>query len=264
MQSDQTIQAGTSTFTRLARDERDLQAAQRLRYKVFVGEMGATGDQINHDQQLECDAFDPLFDHLLLIDPKRDPDALDHVVGVYRLLRGARLGSAGRFYCDDEFDLSALKTSGRNLLELGRTCLHPDYRGGTALLQLWQGLARYVEAYQIDVLFGAASFQGADVAAHAEALSWMHHHYLAPTELRTTSKTPAAFFPIEKSLINQPTALRAIPSLIKSYLRMGAVIGDGVFVDHAFKTTDICIIVDTAALGKSAKTFAPHKTQVPR
>ena len=129
---------------RLAADARDLRAAQRLRYRVFVEELGGDGPLVDHAARLEADAFDPVFDHLLLIDTTRDPAALEDVVGVYRLLPSDRLAQSGRFYSESEYDLTALKTSGRRLLELGRSCVHPDYRGGTAMFHLWNALAEYV------------------------------------------------------------------------------------------------------------------------
>ena len=91
---------------RLARDARDLHAAQRLRYRVFVRELGADGPLVDHARGLEQDEFDPLFDHLLLIDRRADPDAGDHVVGAYRLLPSDRVGAAGRFYSEAEYDLN--------------------------------------------------------------------------------------------------------------------------------------------------------------
>ena len=111
---------------RLAVDARDLKAAQRLRYQVFVGEMGSDGPLVDHAEGLERDEFDGICDHLLLIDRSRDPEGLDDVVGVYRLLPGDRLLPGQAFYSESEFDLSPLRASGRRLLELGRSCVHPD------------------------------------------------------------------------------------------------------------------------------------------
>ena len=106
---------------RLAADARDLRAAQRLRYMVFVTELGGDGRLVDHAARLEADAFDPVSDHLLLVDTTRDPAALEDVVGVYRLLPGDRLAPGGRFYSETEYDLSVLRRSGRRLLELGRS-----------------------------------------------------------------------------------------------------------------------------------------------
>ena len=122
-----------AAFTlRLAQDARDLRAAQRLRYEVFVAELGGSGPLVDHEARLERDDFDPFFDHLLLIDQRRDADALEDVVGVYRVLPSDRLAVAGRFYSEGEFDVSALKATGRKLLELGRSHRSTASRAGAA------------------------------------------------------------------------------------------------------------------------------------
>ena len=158
------IEEDTVFTLRLAQDARDLRAAQRLRYCVFVEELGADGPMVDHAARLERDRFDDIFDHLLLIDTRRDPAGLEDVVGVYRLLPSDRLGPGGRFYSEDEYDLTALRDSGRKLLELGRSCVHPDHRGGTAMFHLWNALADYVLERGIEILFGVASFHGTDIA----------------------------------------------------------------------------------------------------
>lgn len=237
--------------TRLAASAEDLRAAQALRYRVFVEELGGDGPMVDHAARLEQDAFDPLFDHLLLIDTA----GAERVVGVYRLLPGDRLGPEGRFYCDDEFDLASLRKSGRRLLELGRSCVDPAYRGGAAMLLMWQALAEYATARQVEILFGAASFRGTDLAALAQPLSWLHHRYLAPPELAVRAK-PAHLghiLPLEQ--VDERAARAAVPPLIRSYLRLGARIGEGAFVDHAFNTTDVCILLDAARLSRHAKSL---------
>ena len=174
---------------RLARDDRDLRAAQRLRYEVFVEELGGDGALVDHDARLERDAFDPIFDHLLLIDTRKDPARLEDVVGVYRLLPSDRvLATGGRFYSEDEYDLAPLKTSGRKLLELGRSCVAADHRGGTAMFHLWNALADYVLERGIEILFGVASFHGTEIEPLAMPLSYLHHNHLAPPELRVRAQ----------------------------------------------------------------------------
>ena len=118
---------------RLADTAEDLAGAQRLRYKVFVTELGGDGALVDHQARLERDAFDVFFDHLVLVDTRRDPAALDHVIGAYRVLPGDRRAKAGRFYSEAEYDLTPLLQSGRTLLELGRSCVHADHRGGAAM-----------------------------------------------------------------------------------------------------------------------------------
>ena len=113
---------------RLAETPRDLRAAQRLRYEVFVTELGADGPMVDHVNRLERDAFDPFYDHMILVDPMIDPVTERHVVGVYRLMTEARAVAAGGFYSESEYDLTRLKDSGRRLLELGRSCVASDLR----------------------------------------------------------------------------------------------------------------------------------------
>lgn len=229
--------------TRLARSSDDIKAAQRLRYDVFVTELGAQTDGTDHDQCIEADEFDPYFDHLLLIDKARG----GRVAGVYRLLHSMMLGKSGGFYSADEYDLDVLVSSKRKLLELGRSCLHADYRGGTGLIHLWQGLAAYVQAHEIEVLFGVASFHGTNPKDLAQALSFLHHNHLAPHELRVRS-TQDPFQTLDllpADMVDRKMAIQQIPALIKAYLRLGGCVGDGAFIDYGFNTTDVCLIIDT-------------------
>lgn len=249
---------GESQFQiRLARDARDLRAAQRLRYQVFVEELGGTGPLVDHENRLERDDFDPVYDHLLLIDTRRDPDSLEDVVGSYRLLRSERAAEIGRFYCDAEYDLTALRASGRRLLELGRSCVHRDYRGSAAMFLLWNGLADYVLANDIEVLFGVASFHGTDIDSLRMPLSWLHHHHLAPPGLRV--RAHADHFQrmdlIPADQLDRRAAMVAMPALIKAYLRLGGFVGEGAWIDHAFNTTDVCLLMDTARMSEKHKGF---------
>jgi putative hemolysin len=250
---------------RLARDARDLAAAQRLRYRVFVQELGADGPLVDHANRLERDDFDPVFDHLLLLDRRRDADALEDVVGVYRLLPSDRAAQAGRFYSETEYDLTALRTSGRRLLELGRSCVHPDFRGGAAMFLLWNALADYVLERDIEILFGVASFHGTEVAPLAASLSYLHHHHLAPPALRVTAR--AGHYQdmnlIAADRIDRRAAMAATPALIKAYLRLGGFVGQGAWIDHAFNTTDVCLVMDTARMSERHRDFYLRKAGRP-
>ncbi|MCB1406992.1 MAG: GNAT family N-acetyltransferase [Rhodobacteraceae bacterium] len=246
---------------RLAQDTVDLKAAQRLRYAVFVEELGAKGLGADHANRLECDALDPHFDHLLLVDRAIDPRTLEHVVGVYRLLPQDRAEALGRFYSDAEYDLAPLRASGRKLVELGRSCVHPGHRRGAAMLHLWNGLADYVLSRGIEILFGVASFHGTDVVRHALALSWLHAFHLAPSSLRVRAWPDHAqamdLMPVSPA--QRAEALAAIPPLIRAYLRLGGHVGDGAFIDQDFNTTDVCLIMDTAAMSGRAVDFYTRK-----
>ncbi|MDK3072688.1 GNAT family N-acyltransferase [Sedimentitalea sp. JM2-8] len=230
---------------KLASTPADLRAAQKLRYDVFVRELGSDGGMVDHVGGLEQDRFDAFCDHLMVFHR-----ASGAVVGVYRLLRDDQAARAGQFYSEDEYDLGVLKTGDRRLLELGRSCLHRDFRGGSAMHHLWTGLADYVRRHQIDILFGVASFHGTDVAAIAQPLSRLHQAHLAPPELRVRARS--AHFQrmdlIAPDRIDRKLAMRQTPALIKAYLRLGGVVGEGAFVDHAFNTTDVCLVLDTARM----------------
>jgi putative hemolysin len=231
---------------RLARDAEELRAAQALRYEVFVAELGGDGPLVDHAARLERDAFDAHCDHLILIDHAGG----GAVVGAYRLLPGDRAAAAGGFYSAGEYDLAPLLASGRRLLELGRSCLHADYRGGAAMFHLWTALAEYVQDRGIELLFGVASFHGTDPAALAQPLAFLHHFHLAPEALRPRSLAGQSHRMdlLPAGAVDRRAAVAAIPALIKGYLRLGGTVGEGAFVDHAFNTTDILLLMDTAAM----------------
>ncbi|GGE25228.1 ornithine-acyl-ACP acyltransferase [Primorskyibacter flagellatus] len=236
--------------TRLARSAEEVEAAQHLRYRVFVQELGSDGPMVDHAAQLERDRFDPYFDHLLLLDEDRGDTIRDQVVGVYRLLTEDGAARIGQFYSEDEYDLTVLRRSGRRLLELGRSCLAPDVRGGMGMYVLWSALSDYVAERGIELLFGTASFHGTDLGALAGPLSLLHHRHLAPPDLRVRSRqeTFGATDVLPEDRIDRAAAMRAVPALIKGYLRLGGYVGEGAFVDHAFNTTDVCLILDTARM----------------
>ena len=246
---------------RLAICEADIASALRLRYRVFVEELGADGPGVDHAARTEQDEFDTVFDHLVLIDRTVDPEQGDHVVGVYRLLPCDRMQQIGRFYSESEFDLTLLKASGRKLLELGRSCIHADHRGGTGMLQLWNALARYVLERDIAIMFGAASFPGTDLGRLAAPLSLLHHAHLAPPSLRVRAHggglAQAHLLPADQ--IDRRAALAATPALIKAYLRLGGFVGEGVYVDHAFNTTDVCLVMDTNQMSQKHRDFYIRK-----
>lgn len=246
---------------RLASNADEVLAAQRLRYDVFVEELKAVGPMVDHAARLEHDRFDPFADHLLLLDEARAEG--DRVVGVYRLTTREMAERAGQFYCADEYDLGPLINSGLRLLELGRSCLHADYRGGAGMLHLWGGLADYVASHQIDVMFGVASFHGTDVSELAQSLTLLAEKHLAPSHLRVSAKGPTAVplvqVPIDQ--LDRIAAVRQMPALIKAYLRLGGTVGEGAFVDHAFNTTDVCLILERSAMRGLQQTIYTRGSQ---
>jgi L-ornithine Nalpha-acyltransferase len=242
---------------RIATGAADLQAAARLRYDVFIREMGGTGPLVDHTAGEERDAFDGRCTQLILYDQARP--AGDQVVGLYRLM-SHEAGDSG-FYSESEFDLTPLRESGRRLMELGRSCLHPDYRGGAGMHHLWQALATHVQTTGAEILFGVASLPGTDAHALAAPLSLLHHEFMAPEPLRPRSRVHQPMDLLARDRIDRSTALRAVPALIKAYLRLGGRVGDGAFVDQAFKVTDVCLVLDTRAL--NPRQAAIYATDLP-
>ncbi len=252
--------AEPSSFqVRLALSEADLLAAQRLRYRVFVEELGGDGPLVDHAGRYERDEFDGINDHLILVDTARDETRLEHVIGAYRLLPSDRATPFGRFYCDSEYDLTPLRQSGRRLLELGRSCVDAEHRGGTGMFLLWNGLADYVLKNEIEILFGVASFHGTDIEALKLPLAWLHHHHLAPEALRVTSRVRQSMDLLPAANLDPRTAMVAMPALIKAYLRLGGLVGDGAYVDHSFNTTDVCLLMDTKAMSDRHREFYTRK-----
>lgn len=248
---------------RIAKDEQDLRAAQRLRYRVFVEELGGDGPLVDHKNRFECDEFDPIVDHLCLVDARRSAADLEHIVGVYRLLPGQRAAEFGRFYCDSEYDLTALRESGRSLLELGRSCVDPAYRRGSGMYLLWNALADYVLDLKVEVLFGVASFHGTDIQELAQSLGWLHHNCLAPEQIRPIAR-PEGFQQMDlvaADMLVRSKAMASMPALIKAYLRLGGQVGEGAYIDRAFNTTDVFLLMDTAKMSEKHRKFYENRWQ---
>lgn len=244
------IDAGRYTV-RLAESEDDVLAAQRLRYRVFVEEMGATPSAEEAAERRERDRFDPWCDHLLLIDGESDEPEIERgVVGVYRLLRRGRAKAGIGFYGASEYDLSLLEDYPRETLELGRSCIDARHRGGAGMHLIWAGLGQYVGEHDIAIMFGVASFHGTDPADFAHALSYLHHNHLARPDLRVTARgdSRAEMNLLPPEAVDKAEAMRQMPALIKAYIRLGGCVGDGAWIDHAFNTVDVCLLVDTSRM----------------
>lgn len=234
---------------RLADCEDDLKSAQHLRWKVFCEELGANTATANH--QLDVDPFDPACDHLLVEDMSYGQAV---TVGTYRLLRHSVARELGGFYSAGEFDLGALlagaDTHQGELLELGRSCVLPAYRSSGTIQLLWRGIAGYLKQHNISAMFGCASFAGVDPDAHAEALSHLYYNHLGPRDVRV-SALPELFVDMARlplGSFNPEVAARLLPPLIKGYLRLGATVGDGAVIDHAFNTTDVFVTLPVDAI----------------
>ena len=239
-------EAGAASLeVRLAVSPAEIEAAQRLRYRVFYDGMGAKPTPEMAATGRDFDDFDDVCDHLLVIDRNRGEGA-DGVVGTYRLQR-RESEKFTRFYSAGEYDVSAISSFKGRVLELGRSCVDEDYRTKMTMQSLWRGIAGYVFSHNIDLMFGCASLPGTDPQALALPLSYLYHNHLAPADIRPRALdslyTEMNLMPADS--INAKRALVQLPPLVKGYLRLGGFVGDGAVIDHQFNTTDVCIIVKT-------------------
>jgi putative hemolysin len=243
--TDETKQSEDTVSVRLATDPAEIQAAQRLRYKVFYEEYQAIADEKTKALGLDVDEYDAIADHLIVLDEGL-PSA-EQIVGTYRLLRREAAERFGRFYTSGEFDIAPLLASGAVLLELGRSCVLPPYRTRPVLHKLWQGIAHYVAEHRIGLMFGCASLHGTDVDTLKEQLSYLYHYHLAAPELRPRALDSryVEMNLVPKEALNARQVFASLPPLIKGYIRLGASIGDGAVIDHQFNTTDVCIVMPT-------------------
>ncbi|CUX25663.1 MULTISPECIES: GNAT family N-acetyltransferase [Agrobacterium] len=238
--------------TRLARNEREIDAAQSVRYRVFVEEMKAHLPAEAMRRKRDFDAWDSVCDHLLVLDKSIEGDSEDQIVGTYRLLRQEVALANNGFYSASEFDIAGLvaRHPGKRFMELGRSCVLPEYRTKRTVELLWQGNWSYAVKHRMDAMIGCASFPGVQPEAHALALSFLHHNCLAKGEWEAVA-LPELYHemdlvPVEA--LNARKALNAMPPLIKGYMRLGAMFGSGAVVDHAFNTTDVLVVLPVSSI----------------
>ncbi|KAB2851161.1 MAG: GNAT family N-acetyltransferase [Hyphomicrobiaceae bacterium] len=244
-----------SLEVRLAGTRGDLKRAQRLRYDVFYREMSATPNMLSAVRRRDGDGFDSVCDHLLVVDTATVPGfeagrwrRTPRVVGTYRVLRDEVAKQHGRaFYTQGEYNIAPLIASrpDYSFMELGRSCVLKPYRNKRTLELLWHGLWTYVRENGVDVMIGCASFEGTDPRRHAEGLSFLHHHALAPPEWRGRAHQHLyrSMNLLPKEAVDVKGALKSLPPLIKGYLRLGAFVGDGAVIDRQFGTTDVMIVL---------------------
>jgi len=214
----------------IARNMFEVEEAQRLRFKVFAEEMGA---KIGNNG-LDIDGFDEFCEHLIIRD-----NVTQRVVGTYRILNSQMAGEAGGFYSAGEFDLTRLQHLFHNMVEVGRACVHPDYRTGGAITLLWAGLAHYMKQHGYEYMIGCASVSMADGGHMAASLYryLLEEKFLSPQEYRVFPHCP---LPIE---FLQSSLDAKCPALLKGYLRLGAYVCGQPAWDPEFNTADMLIML---------------------
>ncbi len=223
-----------------ARHQDEVREAQRLRHQVFAGEMGArlSTPLAGHD----IDLFDEFCEHLLVRDT-----ATGQVVGTYRVLTPAQARRVGGFYSDTEFDLTRLRGLRERMVELGRSCVHPDHRHGGVIMALWGALAGFMVRNGLDTMIGCASIpmlHEGMVSGDVAASVWrqVRQSHLAPIELQVRPRLPLPVEQLDDSLAVDP------PALIKGYLRLGARVLGAPAWDPDFNTADLPMLMRIADL----------------
>lgn len=232
-------------FVSYAQSADEVKQAQRLRYQVFAEEMGArlSGNEAGLDQ----DMYDPFCEHLLV----RDGDT-GEVVGTYRILPPDRAQKIGGLYSANEFDLTRLLHLTPGMVEVGRSCVHPDYRNGATISLLWSGLAKYMLSHGYEYLMGCASVSMAD-GGHAAASLYnnLKVDNMSPIEWRVF---PRCALPLDK-LTRDTSVTAPLPPLLKGYLQAGAYICGDPAWDPDFNTADFLVLLP---MSKVNRRYARH------
>jgi putative hemolysin len=219
--------------TRIAGDASDIKGAQALRFAVFNVEL-SEGLTESLATGLDADPFDEICDHLLV-----EHIPTGDVVGTYRLQTGLRAGSNRGYYSEQEFDFSPFETIRRELIELGRACVHQKHRNLVVLGLLWKGIADYARAHGGRYLCGCSSITSQDPAVGASAYADLYRKHLVEPRWRTTP-LPAFDCPLDH-LTEEPPK---IPKLLRAYLSIGAKICGPPALDRQFKTIDFLTLLD--------------------
>lgn len=243
--SDWVLQAGWAASA----DQVD--AAQRLRFAVFVGELGARLPPTAMAAGRDHDRFDAHCEHLLVWAVDRSGVAAPQLAGTYRVLAPAGARLAGGLYADQEFDLAPLAHLRSRMIELGRACVHPQWRSGGVILALWAALGKYMVRHGFETMVGCASVSLADGGRGAGAL-WhgVQAGYLARPEWQVQPRCPLALAPAAGASM----PLRAMPPLIKGYLRGGARVLGPPSYDAQFHTADLPIMMRMDELSQRYRT----------
>jgi L-ornithine Nalpha-acyltransferase len=225
---------------KITTDPKEIREAQRLRFEVFNLEMNK-GLEASYASGLDGDEFDSICDHLIVRDLKSQ-----EVVGTYRLLLGSRAERNLGFYSEREFNLHNIKKLGGELLELGRSCARKDFRDKALISLMWDAIAQYVKKHRVRYLFGCGSVYTTEASEAMAYFSMLKRRYYSPDTFRVH---PMSEFQCEAIAENLKTAEHAalflkLPSLIKGYLRLGAVVCGPPALDREFGTADFLVLLD--------------------
>jgi len=246
---------------KITRDPEEIRAAQKLRFEVFNLEM-KKGLEESYERGLDVDRFDPVCDHLIVRER-----AAKRVVGTYRLLLGSEARKHFGFYSEQEFNLENIKKLDGELLELGRSCAHKDYRDRALIHLMWQAIAEYVKEHRVHYLFGCASFPTTNPEKVGPSIALIKEKYYAPERFRVrpVPGMEIAGLREDAKISGREGLFQRLPSLIKGYLRVGAQLCGPPALDREFGTTDLFLLLDVnRASGEYLKRFGLSAADVSR
>ncbi|MGB0505893.1 MAG: GNAT family N-acetyltransferase [Pikeienuella sp.] len=225
---------------RIASSAKDVEAAQRLRYLVFIaGRDCATKPCASgpHNEGRDQDHLDPRCTHMMVED--RETGELACCFRMLPLKTGAEIDDT---YSAQYYDLNSLRNYPHPMVEMGRFCIHPDHRDSDVLRVSWGAMTRYVDEMGVQMLFGCSSFEGVDADAYMDAFALLKARHLAPECWQPQEKSPR-IFPFAKRLgLNPPDmkkALGRMPPLLRTYLAMGGWVSDHAVVDNDLNTLHV-------------------------
>ncbi len=246
-----TLRAGRYAVS-LACTAEEVLAAQQLRYRVMYAESGGQPDQHKAILRADVDEWDDNAHHIIVTDTQSD---VLHVLGTLRLVSSYGLRAGQAFYTEHSFDLSGLRARYPSALELGRFCVDGKARQGIVLGLIWRYAMAFIASNPIDVMLGCASFSGTNVRDHRDVLGYLYHHHLAPPSLRPQPKVSS--WPLAELIADTESdaaTVRAVPTLLRGYLKLGARISDAAISDPVFNTTFIAIYVVAAQMRSESTT----------
>jgi len=241
---------------RLAKDAEERRQVRQLRYKVFIVEEGASATEEQKELQEEYDRYDRFADYMVVMHG-------DRVVGTYRIIDREAAEKMDGFYTETEYNVDKLKRVNGNIVEMSRACVDQEYRdSGLVMRMLWMGLADYVMKQRVKILFGVASFVGKEPVNFAQCLSYLYYNHLAPLRLRASVRTEGMIANgvnpkksrmniLPRVFVDEDAAREQMPALIKGYLRLGAEVGKGVYIDRPFNTCDVFVVLPTKNISRA-------------
>ncbi len=260
-----------SLEARLASTSQEVEDALSLRFQIFCDELHLGNSGSVDNERIDRDEWDDICDHLLIFETENKLGAANKLVATSRLLTSSSAKKHGlTFYSQSEFDVNSLRSrhGDKEFLELGRTCVSPEYRTHRCIELLWHSIWAYSLDFNIDVMVGCASFHGTDVEEFTDPLAYLYHYHTAGGAWETEAKSDPTHMNLKpKNEIDRKKAFRQLPPLIKGYLRLGASTSHHAVIDRDFGTVDVLIILPVEHLnprhvshyGQNAERYAGLK-----